>query len=1134
MSRVARRRALALATTASLAIGLTATTAAADPAERTVALVGSLQDEVGCATDWDPACTASALAPQGDGTYAARFEIPEGAYELKVAVNGSWDENYGAGGAAGGANIPLAVAGPATLEFRYDDATHLITVAPTDLPSDRVRRADRQLAADSLRTPLTREQFYFVMTDRFANGDPGNDTGGLTGDRLTTGLDPTNWGFFHGGDLRGLLDNLDYIQGLGTTALWLTPSFANKPVQGEGVNASAGYHGYWVTDFTRIDPHLGTNEEMKELVDAAHARGMKVFFDIITNHTADVISYAEGQFSYISKDTEPYGDAAGNPFDDVDFVNSPDFPALDPAVSFPYTPVVAPEEATAKTPEWLNDTTLYHNRGDSTFSGESSTYGDFVGLDDLFTEHPRVQEGMQEIYEAWVDLGIDGFRIDTVKHVNLGFWQEFSPALLELAAAAGNDDFFMFGEVFDSSPAYMSTYTTAGRLPATLDFGFQSAAVAVANGSATTPLAELFAGDDYYTDADSNAYSAPTFLGNHDMGRVGYFVGGDIAKAELAHELMYTLRGQPVVYYGDEQGFIGTGGDKAARQDMFASQVAEYNAEQVMGGTPGSADRYSTSAPLYRLVSRLGDLRAEHPALADGAQVARFSSDEAGVFAVSRIDRRTGREYLVVANNAATDETATFDTYTDNGRFRPVYGGGSAVRADQQGAVTVPVPAMSVRVLRADRGMSSAAGDPTMAFASPGLGGVLAGRAEVRVVAPDDEHAQASFAYRLVGDSAWTPLGTDDNAPYRVFHDVSGLARGTLVEYRAVVEDSSGKMSARSSYGVVGDPPPAPAGPGVGDVEQPSAVSVPGSLNAAMGCGGDWDPACAAAQLTLDPNDEIWKGTFTLPEGSYAYKAAINGSWDENYGAGGVGNGGNIDLTVPPGGASVTFFYDHRTHWVTSSLQDPVVVAVGSFQSEMGCAADWDPACLRSWLQDPDGDGVYALATVQVPPGSYEAKVALERSWDENYGAGGVLNGPNLPFAVDTEGSVTSFSWDSESKVPSVGVASPPATPDLSVADGRWLDRRTVAYPTARLAAGLDPSWLRFRLHWGDGLAVDTTSLGGESVRLEVVGGAPDGYVALRIPSWAASGRARFPNAAIGVYSDADVLLDATSVQPRT
>ncbi|RZM35881.1 MAG: alpha-amylase, partial [Sphingomonas sp.] len=137
------------------------------------------------------------------------------------------------------------------------------------------------------------EVIYFVLPDRFDNGDPANDRGGRTGDRLQTGYDPTSKGFYHGGDLKGLTNRLDYIQALGATAIWLAPIFKNKAVQGAAGHESAGYHGYWITDFTTVDPHFGTEAEFKTLVDAAHARGMKVYLDIIANHTADVIQYRE-------------------------------------------------------------------------------------------------------------------------------------------------------------------------------------------------------------------------------------------------------------------------------------------------------------------------------------------------------------------------------------------------------------------------------------------------------------------------------------------------------------------------------------------------------------------------------------------------------------------------------------------------------------------------------------------------------------------------------------------------------------------------------------------------------------------------------------------------------------------------
>ena len=775
-----------LVAAAGTLVPIVAAPPAAAAAARTVTVVGSLQSELGCAADWQETCTATDLTREGDSTtYSRELTVPAGSYELKVAIDHSWAESYGAGGAKGGANIPLTLQGPARLRLSYDDATHKIGIAPTDLPGPATS-ADKALAGSSLREPLTRERFYFVMADRFANGNKANDTGGLTGGREQTGYDPTDKGFYHGGDLTGLTNKLDYIKGLGTTAIWLTPAFKNRPVQGTGADASAGYHGYWITDFTQVDPHLGTNDDMKKLVDAAHRKGMKVFFDIITNHTADVIDYQGGQHAYVDKATKPYRDAAGKAFDDAGLAGGDTFPALDAQTSFPYTPVFRTEaDKTVKVPAWLNDPTMYHNRGDSTYAGESTTYGDFSGLDDLWTEQPAVVNGMTDIYKKWVDFGIDGFRIDTVKHVNTEFWQKFSPAVLARAKADGKKDFFMFGEVYDGNPAFMSRYTTTGKLPATLDFGFQGSALGFAQGKATTNLRDFYAGDDYYTDTDSNAYELPTFLGNHDMGRVGMMLknggatGQDLLdRAELANSLMFLTRGQPVVYYGDEQGFIGSGGDKDARQDMFATKVAQYADEPVMTGTSGSKDRYDTRAPLYQQISQLSALRAANPALADGAQIHRYASDGAGIFAVSRVDARTGTEYLVVANNATTAKTASFATYSPRMGFSPLYGSGTTLRSGRDSRVDVTVAPLSVSVWKARSGMAKRKVAPAVHLTSPQPGGVVGGRAEIGAAIPENAFAQVTFAYRPVGTQAWTTLGTDDNAPYRVFQDVTGGGQG--------------------------------------------------------------------------------------------------------------------------------------------------------------------------------------------------------------------------------------------------------------------------------------------------------------------------------------------------------------------
>ena len=766
------------------------------------------------------------------------------------------------------------------------DNTGSPTAAPAD---DAVPPEVAALALDGLRGPLTGERFYFVLPDRFANGDPSNDTAGIDGDRLAHGFDPTDTGFYHGGDLAGLTEQLDYLEGLGTTAIWLTPVMTNQWVQGEEGKESAAYHGYWITDFTSVDPHLGTEEDLAALVEAAHERDLKIFLDIITNHTADVIDYEEGEYSY-----RPVGED-------------------------PYTPVVAEEDQDLKVPAWLNDPARYHNRGNSTFEGESSLLGDFFGLDDLATEQPEVVEGMVEIYQGWIDTGVDGFRIDTTKHVDLEFWQEFGPAMLEHAAAQGNDDFFMFGEVYDANPIVMSTYSTAGRLPATLDFGFQARATAYSKGESAAALASLFAGDDWYTDADSNAYALPTFLGNHDMGRFSRFLGGPAIvhgdlpeRVAFGHTLMFLTRGQPVVYYGDEQGFIGRGGDKDARQDLFATQVEQYAEEDVVFEDPGARDRYDTDAPLYRHIAELSALREAHPALADGAQIQRFAADGPGVFAVSRLLPEDGIEYVVALNNDVEPATATFATYAADGEFEPVYGAEEPLTSDTAGQLTVQVPPLSAVVYRSVESVA----EPVALQVRLGTSGELTGRAEISadVVAEAGgsmPFAQVTFAVRPAGgEGEWQVLGTDDAPPFRVYADTASLPEGE-VELIAVAKPLVGEVAFATSTATV-VPPAAPPAAG-----EPAQVTLPGSFNAALGCPADWDPSCAQAAMTYDEGSGTWTATLELPAGDYEFKVAIGGSWDENYGAGGARDGANIPLVHE--GGPVQFTYDTETHEVGTS-----------------------------------------------------------------------------------------------------------------------------------------------------------------------------------------------------------------------
>ena len=572
------------------------------------------------------------------------------------------------------------------------------------------------------RTP-DREIVYFVLPDRFANGNPRNDKGGLRGGPLQTGYDPTSRAFYHGGDLKGLTAQLDYIQRLGATAIWLAPIFKNKPVQGGPGQESAGYHGYWVTDFTRVDPHFGTDADFKALVEAAHARGMKVYMDIIANHTADVIQYKE------SRDAAPvYRNKADYPFSrkggvtgaaiNVGFAGDQDANAgnwaklNDP--SFAYTPVIAKSEETVKLPAWLNDPIYYHNRGDTDWRGESAQYGDFVGLDDLATENPRVVAGFIDIYKGWIDrFGIDGYRIDTAKHVNPEFWRAFIPAIRAHAAARGIPNFHIFGEVAtdDYDPALLASWTRNAAFPAVLDFAFMRAAVDAASGkNGTDLLARLTDDDALYEGGKAAALQLPTFLGNHDAGRFAFFLRKakpamslqeELARMMLGHAMLLTLRGVPTIYYGDEQGFAGTGNDQQARQDMFPSQVAEYNRDRLVGtSATTAADNFATDHPLYMEIARLARLRVATAALSRGATLVRASSDKPGLFAVSRFDPDNGREILVAFNTSDAPVTTQVAIDPASRTFSSLSGDCPAT-VTAPGSLTLRLPAFGYAVCAA-------------------------------------------------------------------------------------------------------------------------------------------------------------------------------------------------------------------------------------------------------------------------------------------------------------------------------------------------------------------------------------------------------------------------------------------------
>jgi glycosidase len=565
------------------------------------------------------------------------------------------------------------------------------------------------------------EIIYFVLPDRFDNGDPSNDRGGLTGDRLRTGYDPTSKGFYHGGDLKGLTNRLDYIQALGATAIWLAPIFKNMPVQGGAGHESAGYHGYWITDFTTVDPHFGTEAEFRTLVDAAHARGMKVYLDIIANHTADVIQYREcvgRPCDYRSKADYPYsrkGGVDGTPINTGfagDAIATPEnFTKLaDPR--FAYTPFVAAGETNAKVPAWLNDPRYYHNRGNSTFAGESARYGDFAGLDDLMTEDPRVVDGFIAIYGSWIDrFGIDGYRIDTARHVNPEFWQRFVPAMQDRAAARGIPNFHIFGEVYSEAidPGYTAQYTRRDELPAVLDFSFQAAARALLSGkSGTDVFAKWIDGDVLYEGGEAGARRLPTFLGNHDMGRIGRMLddawpqASEVERLErltLAHVLLLAARGVPTIYSGDEQGFTGDGNDQDAREDMGGSQVASYNDNRLIGTTTTNATaHFGRDNPIFATIATLSRLRLAHEQLRHGRTVVRFDSDKPGLLAFTRGDGDA--QILIAINTGTTPIVQNVEIDARSARFVPL-AGACPTLATAPGSARIALPPLGYAICRA-------------------------------------------------------------------------------------------------------------------------------------------------------------------------------------------------------------------------------------------------------------------------------------------------------------------------------------------------------------------------------------------------------------------------------------------------
>ncbi|MEG3768717.1 alpha-amylase family glycosyl hydrolase, partial [Alteromonas sp. 14N.309.X.WAT.G.H12] len=376
-------------------------------------------------------------------------------------------------------------------------------------------------------------------------------------------------------------------------------------------------------------------EELKQFIHAAHSRNIKVFFDIITNHTADIIKYQEchGSENLLKSTGQPHCE----------------YKPTDTLATDNYTPYIPQGEDKVKVPAWLNDSGVYHNQGDSNWEGESAVNGDFAGLDDLDTSQAEVVSGMTDIYKNIISrFKPDGFRIDTVKHVDMTFWQQFSPALMNYAKTQGIENFMMFGEVYSFDVSLLSQYINKAKLPSVLDFAFQGALESVlVKQEGTDVLAALFAQDNlYHHEQGYDANDLVNFTGNHDMGRFAYklkqsefnYTDAQMTqRTQLAYAMIYFCRGVPVIYYGDEQGFVGDGGDQDSRQDMMPSFVASYNDDDLLATEKTTADdNFDPSHPLYNAFARYASLYQQYPALRRGKQSVLYGQSTPGLFAIAR------------------------------------------------------------------------------------------------------------------------------------------------------------------------------------------------------------------------------------------------------------------------------------------------------------------------------------------------------------------------------------------------------------------------------------------------------------------------------------------------------------------
>ncbi len=499
--------------------------------------------------------------------------------------------------------------------------------------------------------PFTAEAVYFVMTDRFVDGDKSNNHEGQGGENPTWELPlkgpDGKWAYvgYMGGDLKGVLKNADYIKGMGFTAVWLTPLVANPDEAFTGDEqitfggafkdgGKSGYHGYWATNFYQPDEHfISENLSVKQYTQAMRAKGIKNVFDIVANHGSPSFT--------MPKDQPGYGEIY-----DKNGRKVADHQNLHP---------------TELNPETNPMHAFYHD------------FPDLVKLSNIDDANPQVRDYLINSYLYWIEQGADAFRIDTIRHVPHSFWREMSDRIRDKYPG-----FYMFGESFEYDANSIAQHTLAknGAI-SVLDFPMQKAMLTVFEKPTQSDFADLAPTLHLEHGPYRNPYDLTIFYDNHDMPRMNATDDGFIN----AHNWLFTVRGIPVVYQGSEIGFMRGTAEHAGNRNYFGQDNISI----------------APQSPIYGALRDIAHVRKSTPALQRGLQVNVTLSGHKAVFYRVLQDAKYAQSALVLLNKNDAPAQYEVSTYMQAGLWTEQLSGDTRQIAEGQ-ALKATVSANGVQV----------------------------------------------------------------------------------------------------------------------------------------------------------------------------------------------------------------------------------------------------------------------------------------------------------------------------------------------------------------------------------------------------------------------------------------------------